>query len=85
MTHNFFQAATLKKIRVEATLKKFQVALYKNLGRFYRVLFKPLLRVQIKRAIDNWETRVILVEQACFGAFLRANPCGIEQHYSCYH
>ena len=48
MTPNFFQAATLKKIWVEATVKKPQVAPYKNLGRFYRVPFKSLLRVQIK-------------------------------------
>ena len=34
----------------EATLKKFQVAPYKNQGRFYVVPFKSLLRVQIKRA-----------------------------------
>ena len=51
MKPNFFQAATLKKICVEATLKKSQVAPYKNLGRFYRVHFKSLLRVQIKWAI----------------------------------
>ena len=50
MTPNFFQAATLKKIRVEANLKKSQVAPYKNLGIFYRVPFKSLLKVQIKRA-----------------------------------
>ena len=48
MTPNFFQAATLKKIWVEATVKKPQVAPYKNLGRFYRVPFKSLLRVQVK-------------------------------------
>ena len=35
--------------------------------------------MQIKRAIDNWETWVTLVEQACFHAFLRANPYEIEQ------
>ena len=52
MTPNFFQAATLKKIWVEATVQKSQVATYKNLGRFYRVPFKSLLRVQIKRAIN---------------------------------
>ena len=39
----------MQKIRIDATLKKSQVALYKNLGRFYRVPFKSLLRVQIKR------------------------------------
>ena len=50
MTPNFFQAATLKKIWVEATLNKSQVAPYKNLDRFYRIPFKSLLRVQIKRA-----------------------------------
>ena len=53
MTPNFFQAATLKNIWVEATLKKYQVAPYKNLGRFYRVPFKSLFRVQIKRAIES--------------------------------
>ena len=37
----------------EATLKKSQVAPYKNLGRFCRVPFKSLLRVQIKRAITQ--------------------------------
>ena len=42
MTPNFFQAATLKKIWVEATLKRTQVAPYKNMGRFYRVPFKSL-------------------------------------------
>ena len=46
---NFFQAATLKKIWVEATLKKYQVAPYENLGRFYRVPCNSLLRVQIKQ------------------------------------
>ena len=40
MTPNFFQAATLKKIWVEGTLKKSQVAPYENLGRFYSVPFK---------------------------------------------
>ena len=50
MTPNFLQAATLKKIWVEATLKKSQLAPYKNMGRFYRVQFKSLLSVQIKRA-----------------------------------
>ena len=47
----FFQAATLKKNWLEATVKKSQVAPYKNLGRFSRVHFKSLLRVQIERAI----------------------------------
>ena len=42
---------TLKKIWVEATLKKSQVAPYKNLVRFYRAPFKSLLRLQIKRVI----------------------------------
>ena len=37
MTPNFLQAAALKKFWVEATLKKSQVAPFKNLGRFYRV------------------------------------------------
>ena len=41
--------STLKKIWVDATLKKSKVAPYKDLGRFYRVPFKSLLRVQIKR------------------------------------
>ena len=50
MTPNFFQAANLKKIWVEATIKKSQVAPYTNLSRCYRVLFNSLLRVQIKRA-----------------------------------
>ena len=53
MTPNFFQAATLKTIWVEATVQKSQVATYKNLGRFYRVPFKSLLRVQIKRAMSK--------------------------------
>ena len=35
MTPIFFQAAALKKIWVEATLKKSQVAPCKNLGRFF--------------------------------------------------
>ena len=52
MTPKFFQAATLKKVLVEATLKKFQVVPYKNLGGFYRVFFKSLPRVQIKQAND---------------------------------
>ena len=40
----------------DATLKKSQVASYKNLGRFYRVPFKSILRVQIKQAIisNGW-------------------------------
>ena len=33
MTPNFYQTATLKKLWIEATLKKSQVAPYKNLGR----------------------------------------------------
>ena len=53
MTPNFFQAATRKKIWVEATVQKSQVATYKNLGRFYRVPFKSLLRVQIKRTMSK--------------------------------
>ena len=61
MTPNFFQAATLKKIWVEATLKKSQVAPYKNLGRFYRVPFKSLLRVQIKRAMDVSHTLELVI------------------------
>ena len=40
-----------KKIWVDATVKKYQVAPYKNMGRFYRVPFKSILRVQIKWAI----------------------------------
>ena len=48
MSPNLFQAATLKKIWVEATLKNSQEAPYKNMGRFYRVPFKSLLRVHIK-------------------------------------
>ena len=50
MTPNFFPGVTLKKIWVEPTLKKSQVAPYKNLGRFYKVPFKSLFKVQIKRA-----------------------------------
>ena len=38
-----------KKILVDATLEKSQVAAYKNLGRFYRVSFKSLLKVKIKQ------------------------------------
>ena len=48
MTANFFQATTLKKIWVEATLKIYQAAIYKNLGCFYWVPFKSLLMVQIE-------------------------------------
>ena len=44
------QVSTLKKNWVDATPKKFQVAPYKKLGRFYRAAFKSLLRVQIKQA-----------------------------------
>ena len=43
------KVSTLKKIYVDATLKKFQVEPDKNMGRFYRVPFKSLFRVQIKR------------------------------------
>ena len=53
MTPNFFQANTLKKIWVEGTLKKSLVAPYKNLGIFYLVSFKSLIRVQIKRASER--------------------------------
>ena len=60
MTPDFFQAATLKKIWVEGTLKKSQVAPYENLGRFYSVPFKSLLRVQIKRANEPTKMRTIL-------------------------
>ena len=45
---NFFQATTLKKNLGRSYPKKSQVAPYKNLGRFYRVPYKSLLRVQIK-------------------------------------
>ena len=41
--------ATLKKIWVEVNIKKYQVPPYENLGRFYRVPIKSLLRVQILR------------------------------------
>ena len=74
MTPNFFQAATLKKIWVEATLKKSQVAPYKNLGRFYRVPFKSLLRVQIKRAIILHEPRKESnMVKSCYGKI----GCGV--------
>ena len=43
-----FKLPPWKKICVEALM-----ALYKNLGRFYRVPFKSLLRVQIKRAVGS--------------------------------
>ena len=42
------QVSTVKKIWVDATLKKSKVELYKT---FWVVPFKSLLRVQIKRAI----------------------------------
>ena len=54
MTPNFFQAATLKKIWVEATQKKSQVAPYKKWGRFYWVPFNSRLRVHIKRVIEHY-------------------------------
>ena len=44
MTPNFFQGAHLKKIWVDFTGQILQ-------GRFYRVPFKSILRVQIKQAI----------------------------------
>ena len=47
------QVTTLKKIWVDATIKKSQVARYKNLGGFYRVPFKSLLRVQIKQVKEK--------------------------------
>ena len=47
MTTNFFQAATMKKKSGRSYPKKSQVAPYKNLGSFYMVLFKSLLRVKI--------------------------------------
>ena len=65
MTPNFFQAATLKKIWVEANLKKSQVAPYKNLGKFYRVPFQSLLRVQIKRAIET-DAKYFLSEEKMY-------------------
>ena len=49
----FFKLPPWKKIWVNANLKKSQVSPYKNLGRFYRVPFKSLLRVQIKRMCVN--------------------------------
>ena len=54
MTPIFFQAATLKKIWVEAIQKKSQVAPYTKWGRLYWVPFKSLLRVHIKRAIEHY-------------------------------
>ena len=58
MTPSFFQGVRLKKIWVEATLKKSQVVPYKNLGRFYRVPFKSPLSVQIKRVnVKIWLTK----------------------------
>ena len=65
MTPNFFPPAKLKKICVEATPKKSQVAPYKNLGRSYRVPFKSLLRVQIKWA----------KEKICVIFFRKLNYC----------
>ena len=71
--------STLKKIWVDAILKIAQVVPYKNLGRFYRVPFKSILRTQIKRAnisrkYDNfgqaWE--VLNVENGLFN-FLPEN------------
>ena len=47
------QVSNLKKIWVDATLKKSQVEPYKNVGRFYRAPFKSLLRVQIKQIIKS--------------------------------
>ena len=47
----FFKLPHWKKIWVEATLKQSQASPYKTLGRFYRVLFKSPLRVQIKHSI----------------------------------
>ena len=43
------QVSILQKIWVDPTLKKSQVVPYKNLDRFYRLPFKSVLRVQIKR------------------------------------
>ena len=74
MTPNFFQAATLKKIWVEATLNNSQLKPYKNLGRFYRVSFKSLLSVQIRRAIV-WQTKV-----CCMYLFLHAIILHMSRH-----
>ena len=52
------QVSTLKKIWLDATLKKISGGMppYKNLGTFFRVPFKSLLKVQIKPGNwFNWE------------------------------
>ena len=61
-----------KKILVDATLKKYQVAPYKNLGRFHRAPFKSLFRLQIKRVIISR-----IHNQLCI-ALLETTPCPIS-------
>ena len=74
MTTNFFQAATLKIIRVADILIKYQVVPYKNLGRFYRVPCKSILKVQIKRPSTSSETIfiycILLLKWRTFKEFL---------------
>ena len=65
-TPDFFQGAHPEKIWVEATLKKSQVAPYKNLGRFYKIAFKSLLRVQIKRASIQNKVADLICSQTFF-------------------
>ena len=77
------QVSTLKKIWVDAILKKSQDAPYKNFGRFYKVPFKSLLRVKIKRAnkekniLKLWSLWSSLYSYLCFFAGLpESNPPG---------
>ena len=63
MTPNFFQAATLKKIWVEVTLKKSQVATYKNLGKYPSNHFSG---VQIKRASIRKQSLTTLITLVIF-------------------
>ena len=64
------QVSTLKKIWVDASQKKSQVPPYKKLGRFYRVPFKSLLRVQIKWAFERGSTEVSLIHHIFTVIFL---------------
>ena len=68
MTPNFFQAATLKKMWVK-------ISPYKNMGRFYRVPFKSLLRVHIKRATGSRSLQPGTLQQTADVAWMGSHYC----------
>ena len=64
-----FQKSFRNYLTFKCCPKKIQVVPYKNLGRFYRVPFKPLLRVQIKRATNESLENHRGIDYTCLSAY----------------